>query len=149
MLGCKIGFSRGFTCRFCGFKIDKNIIQTDIVSLLGTPSDEKLYIRTYSQSSNDEKAVYENKYGLKRKCPFVSLENVSIWNIAPPDVLHDLAEGCVATLFCRFIFKNSLNLKPKETIAKVEKFNFYYGKFKMGFEKQVFKFRKAKAVQVI
>lgn len=148
MLGCKTSFARGFTCRFCGFKIDKNENQTDILPLLGTHSDEQLYLQVYSQNSTHEKGEYENKYGFKRKCPLASLNNVSVWSIAPPDVLHDLAEGCVANLFSRFILKYALNLNSKEIISKIENFNFYFGKFKMGVDKQMFKFRKTKAVQV-
>lgn len=149
LLGCKMAFSKGFTCRFCGFKIDKNNIQTDILPLLGTNSDRELYFDIYSQNLPVRREEYEQKYGFKLKCPLISLDNVDVWNIAPPDVLHDLAEGCVSKLFSRFILTSAINLKTAEIISKIEKFNFYFGKFKMRFASKVFIFRKTKAVQVI
>lgn len=81
---------------------------------------------------------------------FATLHNFNIWNLAPPDITHDLAEGVVvARALADVILKYCVTLSPKETVETINKFPFYNSKITVKYESESFIYLGTKAVQVM
>ena len=128
ILGLKMAFQRSsFICRFCGE--DSVEIQRPKSSKIFQKSNQKLLNHTVRPFF---------LHGLLE-------ENIS--RISPPDIMHDILEGCLMDwlklIFDFFIFKStSENEARRKIVARFENFKarFAYGTSSLSFEKDVIKF---------
>src|SRR5699024_5390685 len=135
----------GFVCRFCG---TSDIQNSEYKELKGSDEDIKKYNHVFESGTAKEKQDAYFEEGWKEKSPITELPDLTIWNSAPCDILHDLAEGVIEKLLCWYILPEAIkNLKRKEIADIISNFKFYQGGFSMSYEGK-FKFVGAKAVQV-
>ena len=158
----KLSWNTGFICRKCAapFKEIQNE-RSELRRLLGDSEDVAKYnnivddieaaraIEDESTRKKQLKKAMENELGVQDRCIFTQLDGVSIWNVTPPDALHDIAEGVVERLLTTFILKSAINLEKHEIAGRISNFLFYNGKISVAYGKdRSFKIKNCKAVQV-
>lgn len=144
ILGYHTNFKCGiYRCRLCGAL---DIQNSDINPLMGDDDDIEMYIDAFASDNRQLK----QRYGWMEQFALSCLSGVNVWSIAPTDCLHDLAEGVVDKLLCKFILVFCIKHKSSEEVAeRIRDFDFYHGKFSIYFSKETKSFKiSAKAVQV-
>ncbi|KAH7638357.1 hypothetical protein HUG17_9463 [Dermatophagoides farinae] len=129
ILGFSMGFGKSSICRECLTKREKY------------PSS-----RLHSILDSDEHNLV--KSGVKnlvfRDCILTDLRGVTLSNISPPDMFHDLFEGPIIKIMNLFFWtlinskKNNLKLTTKIIAKRLESFPLYNGKILVEFEKKKF-----------
>ncbi|KAI2806315.1 hypothetical protein BLOT_005328 [Blomia tropicalis] len=144
-LGMKKGFGNGFRCRYCG--ANKKESQSHEIRPLFSYMDPTDYQELFHK--NGSVKCLENPFGLETKCQLSELG--SIFNMFPPDPLHDLIEGAAKDLFLKYILTQATSLDTKKIVNQIENFKFINGKIKIHFEsmEKGFKLNGAKAVQCV
>ena len=144
-IGLKKGFGNGFRCRYCG--ANKQQSQKTEIRPVFTDLDDEEYRQLFDTNGIVDKP--DNRFGIELRCPISEIG--SIFNLFPPDPLHDLLEGTAKDLFCQYVLSGAVKINNKSIIAKIEKFNFLNGRFKLFWQNsfQGFKLIQTKATQVI
>lgn len=65
----------------------------ELKPLLASTADNTEYNNVVNQVKFGPREALNNRFGINGECIITKLAGVSIWNIAPPDPCHDVAEG--------------------------------------------------------
>ena len=131
-------------------KAQNNYIECEckIKELLGSSEDIERYNDCLRKIIENEKQP-ANEFGLQQEFIFAKLPGVNVWSIGPPDILHDLPEGIDDRLLAELVLKDAISLPTSEIVDRIEKFNFYHGKFLIKYKEGMFHMKRSKAVQVV
>ncbi|XP_075678193.1 uncharacterized protein LOC113794060 [Dermatophagoides pteronyssinus] len=129
ILGFSMSFGRSSNCRECLIKRERY-------------TEDRCHSILESDGINLENSV---KNIVFRDCILTQLKGVTIANIAPPDIFHDLFEGCLKPITYLFLkemisCKNKgLDLTSSIVIKRLQNFKFYNGDILVVYEKNKFK----------
>lgn len=151
LIGVKISWDIGSICRKCATPWeDYQIRNYEVKPLLASTADMTEYNNVVNQVKFGSREALANRFGINGECIFTKLAGVSIWNIAPPDPCHDVAEGVVERILSTFILRMAIDLDRNEIIDTISEFDFYNGSIKIYYNspERIFAFSGTKAVQV-
>ncbi|KAH9418280.1 hypothetical protein DERP_010146 [Dermatophagoides pteronyssinus] len=135
ILGFKMSFGQGSICRECLTK--REDYKTSRLHGLFDYSNV-----TFECLPRPEKRIRPNDYGLKNECILTELGGVNIGNIMPPDMFHDLHEGCIEWIIAVVLFslmKSSKKaLSQHAIINKMEHFQLYHGRISVDYKSKKF-----------
>lgn len=151
LIGLKCAWDIGSICRKCAMPHnDYQIKNYELRPLLASTANIAEYNTVVDQVKSRVRGALDNRFGINRECIFTKLPGVTIWNIAPPDPCHDVAEGVVERILTTFILRCGINLNRNEIIDTIANFDFYNGSIKIYYNspERTFAFSGTKAVQV-
>lgn len=144
ILGLKLSWSKGFICRYCLAAHNQIQEYTKKRPLAGSDHD----VEEYNKLVNNLVPKQANRFNVTNSCLFATLPGFNVWNLAPPDITHDLAEGVIARALGNVILKNCVMLSLAETMKVINNFPFYNSKITVRLEGECFVFVGTKAIQV-
>lgn len=76
----------------------------EALEVAGKRAEEQRSNPNVSPQTLNRKFPFKNPLGVTKDCIFAQLPNLNIWNMSPPDVLHDLAGKAVFYLcLCHYL----------------------------------------------
>jgi uncharacterized C2H2 Zn-finger protein len=106
LAGFQQNFTTGRVCRHC---------MIDVNDLASHTTEQNVTLRTEQLHNYHLQAVLSipgnaSIYGVKKPCPFTSLPNFEVCTAFPPDIMHDLLEGCMPTTV-KLVLKHFVSAK--------------------------------------
>lgn len=134
--GFKKGFLATYPCRTC--KMNSNDIRCTFkedATLLRTVEQYDDNVKLLKQCKTDKEATDLSKeFGLNGYCPFNDLESFHAINSLPPDIFHDIFEGCILKtvhlVLIHFLTGKDKFMSPQDFNAKLMEFDYGYSETK-------------------